>query len=197
MGSTVNEVPKGSARAKVRRFTGLGLVIALIALVIDQVVKTVVENNMELGESFDVIPGFFKIHYILNPGAAFSMGENLTILFAILQAAVAVYVTYLLIRKVQIRSWAIVLGALLGGVLGNLGDRIFRPPYFGFGHVVDMFSVNRFAIFNVADSFIVCSMICVAYLLMRGINFDGSIEDNSKSTKKNSTSDDDSAEPTA
>lgn len=180
MGNTVSEPQAGSAAAKAKRYTGLGLIIALIALLLDQGVKLWVENNMKLGESFEVIPGFFDIHYILNPGAAFSMGENFTVVFTILQATVAVVVTYLLFRRVKIRSWAIVLGCLLGGVLGNLGDRLFREPAFGFGHVVDMFSVTNFAIFNVADSFIVCSMIMVAYMLIRGINLDGTIGDKPK-----------------
>jgi len=173
----VDAVQSGNKSLSPKNFLGLGLVIALIALVLDQVVKIAVEQNMHLGESFEVIPGFLSIHYILNPGAAFSIGENFTIIFAILQAAVAVFVIYLLSRKVLVRSWAIALGALLGGVLGNLGDRIFRDPAFGFGHVVDMFSVNHFAIFNVADSFIVCSMIAVAYMLIRGRNLDGTIGD--------------------
>ncbi|WP_404285705.1 signal peptidase II [Glutamicibacter arilaitensis] len=185
--------PRSAAAAK--RFTGLGLVIALIALVLDQAVKILVERNMELGESFEVIPNFLDIHYILNPGAAFSMGEDFTIIFAILQAAVVVYVIFLLLRKVAVRTWAIILGCLLGGVAGNLTDRIFREPAFGFGHVVDMFSVQNFAIFNVADSFIVCSMIVVALMLIRGRNLDGTIGD--APAKKTNHGDDESTEPTA
>lgn len=198
MGNSVGELPLGNAGSKTRRYTILGLSIALLALIIDQGVKTLVASNMQLGDLIEVIPGFFSINYILNPGAAFSMGENLTILFALLQAAVAVYVTYLLFRKVKVLSWAIALGALLGGVLGNLGDRIFREPYFGFGHVVDMFAVNHFAIFNVADSFIVCSMIAVAYLLIRGVNFDGTIGEQSKSKDgKSQSTDQKPADPEA
>ena len=63
-----------------------------------------------------------------------------------------------------------------GGVLGNLTDRLFRPPAFGRGHVVDMISVPHFAIFNVADSFIVCSVIGVALLVMTGRRLDGTRE---------------------
>jgi len=173
----VDAVQTGGKSPSPKKFLGAGLVIALIALVIDQVVKILVERNMRLGESIEVIPGIFNIHYILNPGAAFSIGEDFTIIFALLQAAVAIFVIYLLSRRVLVRSWAVVLGCLLGGVLGNLGDRIFRQPAFGFGHVVDMFSVTHFAIFNVADSFIVCSMIVVAYMLIRGRNLDGTIGD--------------------
>ncbi|MFJ2621433.1 signal peptidase II [Glutamicibacter sp. NPDC087344] len=192
----MSESQAGSAASKAKRYTGLGLMIALIAVVLDQGVKLWVENNMELGESIEVIPGFFDIHYILNPGAAFSMGEDFTIVFAILQATVAVIVAYLLFRRVKIRSWAIVLGCLLGGVLGNLIDRIFRDPGLGFGHVVDMFSVTNFAIFNVADSFIVCSMIVVAYMLIRGINLDGTVGEKSKDQSA-SRPDDDQDKPAA
>lgn len=168
---------------RAKRFLGLSFGIALVALVLDQASKLFVESNMTLGESFAVIPGLLNIHYILNPGAAFSIGENFTIVFTLLQSAVVIYVTYLLIRKVRTLSWAITLGALLGGVAGNLVDRIFRDPGFGFGHVVDMIAVPRFAIFNIADSFIVCSMITVAILLVRNVNLDGSKAVSSKSSE--------------
>ena len=68
------------------------------------------------------------------------------------------------------------LGGLAGGVLGNLTDRLFRPPSFGQGHVVDMISVPRFAVFNVADSFIVCSILAIAFLVMTGRRLDGTRE---------------------
>ena len=74
------------------------------------------------------------------------------------------------------RLLAAALGGLAGGVLGNLTDRLFRPPAFGRGHVVDMISVPHFAIFNVADSFIVCSVIGVALLVMTGRRLDGTRE---------------------
>src|SRR5699024_8376578 len=78
----------------------------------------------------------------------------------------------------QSRLWAIVLGCLLGGVLGNLTDRLFREPGFAVGHVVDMISMPWMmpAIFNVADIFIVCGMISVALLVILGIRFDGTRE---------------------
>lgn len=165
--------PKAT-KAKGPRFLAISFAMALVALLLDQASKLYVESNMTLGESFPVIPGLLNIHYILNPGAAFSFGEDFTIVFALLQAAVVIYVIYLLLRKVHSRAWALTLGALLGGVAGNLTDRIFREPGLGFGHVVDMIAVPRFAIFNIADSFIVCSMIVVAILIISNINLDGS-----------------------
>lgn len=160
-------------RRSAGRFLALGFGLAVLALILDQGTKLYIESTMQLGDSVPVIPGILNIHYILNPGAAFSFGENFTIVFALLQAAVFCYVIYLLIRKVRTLSWALTLGALLGGVGGNLIDRIFRAPGLGFGHVVDMISVPGFAIFNVADSFIVCSMIVVAILLLRDVPMNG------------------------
>ena len=56
------------------------------------------------------------------------------------------------------RAWhAVVLGMLLAGITGNLVDRIFQPPAALHGHVIDMFQLRGFAIFNVADVFITCS----------------------------------------
>ena len=80
------------------------------------------------------------------------------------------------LRRVRDPWWAVGLGLVLGGTLGNLTDRLFRPPAFGRGHVVDMISVPHFAIFNVADSFIVCSVIGVALLVMTGRRLDGTRE---------------------
>ena len=177
MGSTSGHSSAAGVKAQGLRWAIVGFILAIIALVLDQGVKFWVDASMLLGQSIEVIPNVLYIHYIKNPGAAFSMGESMTLVFTLLQAAVSVFVIYLLLRKVKVRIWALSLGALLGGVLGNLGDRLFREPSFGFGHVVDMISVEHFAIFNVADSFICCSMVMIAYLMLRGVNLDGSIGD--------------------
>jgi signal peptidase II len=65
-------------------------------------------------------------------------------------------------------------GLVLGGAIGNLTDRLFRPPGFGVGHVVDFVQVAGFpAIFNVADSAIVISMGLFLILSLRGVGLDG------------------------
>jgi signal peptidase II len=76
-------------------------------------------------------------------------------------------------------GWAVALGLVLGGALGNLIDRIFRDPGFLRGGVVDFLSVfgpdaQYFPVFNVADSAIVCGGILGALMALRGIEFDGS-----------------------
>lgn len=158
-----------------RRAVVVALVLAVLAYALDQLSKAWVVGTMQVGESIVVVPGLLRWYYILNSGAAFSIGEGHTWVFTLIQAVVAV-VVLVLIPRVRSVPWGLALGGLLGGVLGNLTDRLFRPPSFGQGHVVDMISVPNFAIFNVADSFIVCAMIAVCLLLVTGRRLDGTRE---------------------
>ncbi len=76
-------------------------------------------------------------------------------------------------RKLGSLGWAIALGGLLGGAVGNLLDRIFREPGLLRGHVVDFIALPNFAVFNVADSAIVCSAVLMVLLALRGVEIDG------------------------
>ncbi|WP_189348744.1 signal peptidase II [Zhihengliuella salsuginis] len=149
----------------------MGLVFA-VALGLDQFTKWLVQSNMDLGESIPVIDPVLSWHYILNPGAAFSIGTSVTWVFTLFQAAVVVYIAVIAAR-VRYTPWALALGGVAGGAAGNLVDRLFREPSFGMGHVVDFIAVPNFAVFNIADSFVVCSMIGVCLLIFRGVNLDG------------------------
>lgn len=148
------------------------LSVAAVGYALDQTTKWLVQANMALGETIDVWPPFLRWHYILNPGAAFSIGTEVTWIFTIVQAAVVVYVFFLL-RKLGSWPWALALGGLLAGAAGNLTDRLFREPSFGMGHVVDFISVPNFAIFNIADSLVVCSMIAICLMIFKGLGIDG------------------------
>lgn len=157
----------------------VSLAIAVLGVGLDQITKAIVQSTMELGEKIEVVGSILSWHYILNPGAAFSMGTSVTWIFTLVMAGVIIYVLTLL-RKVRSRLWAVALGGLLAGATGNLIDRLFREPSFGMGHVVDFIGVRNFAIFNVADSFVVCSMIGICLLLFRGIGVDGRPMDDKK-----------------
>jgi signal peptidase II len=94
--------------------------------------------------------------------------------FAIIAAGVAVFIV-IFARRIRSVAWAVLFGLLLGGTLGNLTDRLTRPPGFGQGHVVDFLVLIYFpAIFNVADVAIVSSMVLFIILTIRGIGLDGS-----------------------
>lgn len=136
---------------------------------------------MTLGEQIDVLPPVLHWRYHLNPGAAFSMGTDHTWVFTLIQCAVLIAAIVYARRLGGSWLWTLGLGGLAGGVAGNLGDRFFRAPSlvdgsfmeFGQGHVVDFIAVPNFAIFNVADSFIVCSIILICTLMFFGVHIDG------------------------
>ncbi len=146
-------------------------------LAADQYVKHLTIENLPKHEAVPVLGDFLQLYYVRNSGAAFSIGSNMTWIFTIALAVVAGVIVWKTLA-VHSRLWAIVLGALLGGVLGNLTDRLLREPGFGVGHVVDMISMPWMlpAIFNVADIFIVTGMISVALLVVLGLRLDGTRE---------------------
>jgi len=165
--------PEGRAAA--------GILIAILAAVVlaaDQLAKVAAIASLPPQEPVPVIGEFLVFYLVRNPGAAFSLGESVTWIFTIALAVVAVVIGWLAATRVRSRLWAVVLGLLLGGVLGNLGDRLFRPPGFGIGHVVDFISTPWMmpAIYNVADMFIVTMMIAVALLVVTGFRLDGTRE---------------------
>lgn len=159
------------------RTAAAGTILAVLAVVVlaaDQFAKHLAIQNLPLEQRVPVIGDLLVFYLIRNPGAAFSLGEGVTWIFTIALAAVAVVIVWL-ISRIRSRLWAVVLGLLLGGVLGNLTDRLFREPGFPVGHVVDFISTPWMmpAIYNIADIFIVGGMISVALLVLLGVHMDG------------------------
>ncbi|GAA2016026.1 signal peptidase II [Microbacterium ulmi] len=157
--------------------TGIAI-LAVLVLAADQFAKLLAIRNLPLEEPVHVIGDFLILYLIRNAGAAFSLGEDVTWIFTIALALVAIVIGWLAATRVRSRLWMVVLGLLLGGVLGNLADRLFREPAFGAGHVVDFISTPWMmpAIYNVADIFIVTMMISVALLVFFGVHLDGTRE---------------------
>ena len=163
---------KQVAKASPRVLVILG-VVAVAAYALDQVSKYLVLTNLTLGESVAVIDGLLRFQLVKNPGAAFSIGDAYTWIFSILASLVTVFIIWFA-RRIKSLGWAVVFGLLLGGVLGNLTDRLFREPGFGVGHVIDFLQIPILpAIFNIADSAIVVSMGFFLILTLRGIGLDG------------------------
>ncbi|RKT31179.1 signal peptidase II [Microbacterium sp. AG1240] len=163
------------------RKAAAGAIIAILAVVVlaaDQFAKYLAIENLPPERVVPVLGDFLQLYLIRNPGAAFSLGEGVTWIFTIALAAVAVAIVWIAVTRLRSRAWAIVLGLLLGGVLGNLTDRLFREPGFAVGHVVDYISTPWMmpAIYNIADMFIVTMMIGVAIIVLVGLRFDGTRE---------------------
>ncbi|WP_326723727.1 MULTISPECIES: signal peptidase II [unclassified Streptomyces] len=165
---TPAERPKGKRRIAVL-FT-----VAALAYVLDLVSKMIVVAKLEHHDSIEIIGDWLKFEAIRNAGAAFGLGEAFTIIFTVIAAAVIVVIARLA-RKLYSLPWAIALGLLLGGALGNLTDRIFRSPGVFEGAVVDFIAPKHFAVFNLADSAIVCGGILIVLLSFRGLDPDGTV----------------------
>ncbi|GAA1525114.1 signal peptidase II [Agromyces terreus] len=167
------------------RRTKAGAATALVVLIfgalavygLDQLSKFLVVTNLTEGETVPVLGDVLQWHFVRNPGAAFSLASGMTWIFTILAAGVITFIIWFA-RRIRSVAWGLVFGLLLGGVLGNLTDRLLREPSFGLGHVVDFISTPWLipAIYNVADMAIVSSMVLFMILTIRGVGLDGSRE---------------------
>jgi len=173
---------EGRTRLRPATASILIAILAVLVLAVDQFTKHLALENLPYQEPVRVWGDFLQFYLTRNPGAAFSFGEGVTWVFTIILAAAAVFIVVLAITRVRSRRWAIVLGLLLGGILGNLTDRLIRDPGFLVGHVVDFINTPWMwlgmnpAIYNVADMFIVTMMIGVALLVFIGLRLDGARE---------------------
>jgi signal peptidase II len=145
---------------------------------LDQLTKVLVIHDLTENVPVTVIQGWQQFRLIRNPGAAFSLATGATWIFTIIATVVSLVIVRIS-RQLGSGWWAVALGLLLGGALGNLVDRLFRAPGFGRGHVVDFIEYLRFPfmdfpVFNVADSCIVVAAGLIAVLGLRGIGVDGS-----------------------
>ncbi|MFF3728906.1 signal peptidase II [Streptomyces sp. NPDC002476] len=169
-GSPAEETPRAGGKRKI----AVLFCVAAFAYLLDLVSKLLVVAKLEHHQPIEVIGDWLKFEVIRNSGAAFSVGEAYTIVFTVIAATVVVVIARLA-RKLYSLPWAIALGLLLGGAFGNLTDRLFRSPGVFEGAVVDFISVEHFAVFNLADSAIVCGGILVVLLSFRGLDPDGTV----------------------
>jgi signal peptidase II len=146
--------------------------VALAVVVLDQLSKYLVVTHLKDQPPVKILGSWLQFEYLRNSGAAYSFGTSFTFVFTAIAVAVVVVIVRTS-RKLGSLGWAIALGGLLGGAVGNLIDRLFRDPGILRGHVVDFISVPHFAIFNLADSAIVCSAVLMVILALRGIEIDG------------------------
>ncbi|MEV7191634.1 signal peptidase II [Streptomyces sp. NPDC093510] len=148
--------------------------VAVVAYALDLVSKMIVVAKLEHHEPIELVGEWLRLSAIRNAGAAFGFGEAFTVIFTCIAAAVIVVIARLA-RKLYSLPWAIALGLLLGGALGNLTDRLFRSPGVFEGAVVDFIAPKGFAVFNLADSAIVCGGILIVLLSFRGLDPDGTV----------------------
>ena len=142
--------------------------LAALIWIIDYSTKVWALNNLSQVEPTRVIGSVLQLRLVFNPGAAFSFATNFTFIFTILAVLAVGVISYYSIKIAHL-WWAAVLGLALGGILGNLTDRIFRGPSIFNGHVIDWIELPRWPVFNVADMAIVCAALLSVLLIAKEI----------------------------
>ena len=115
-----------------------------------------------------IFGSFLQLTLVHNSGAAFSLATGFTIIFSLLALAVVIAVIYFS-PQITSSGWQLSIGLLLGGVLGNLTDRIFRDPSFLSGYVIDWIQIPHWPVFNLADSAISIAALMAFVLAVRNI----------------------------
>ncbi|MGH3586228.1 MAG: signal peptidase II [Pseudonocardia sp.] len=151
--------------------------IAVVVLAADIVTKVVAVAQLEDRAPVQVLGGLVYLQLVRNPGAAFSLATGYTWLLTIVAIAVVVVIVRVA-RRLRSTGWAVALGLVLGGALGNLVDRLFRAPGPLQGHVVDIVSLlapdgRVWPVFNLADSSIVSGGVLLVLLALLGRELDG------------------------
>ncbi|MBV8995784.1 MAG: signal peptidase II [Pseudonocardiales bacterium] len=160
-----------------RRRTGLLAAAAGVTLVLDVLTKIIVVAALEGHPPVKLLDGALYLVVFRNSGAAFSLGTGLTWVLSLIAVGVVVVIIRMASR-LRSAGWAVGLGLVLGGALGNLVDRFLRAPGPLRGHVVDFLSLlapdgSVWPVFNLADSAIVCGGLLLVFLAATGRDVDG------------------------
>ena len=164
--------PRETVTPSPRRLRVVLALCALAAYAVDLTTKTLALAHLADRGPVEVLGSVLRLTLVFNPGAAFSTGTQFTVALSLL-AITAVVVVLVLARRVGTTGWAVALGLLLGGVSGNLTDRIFRDPGPLRGHVIDFLQLPRWPVFNVADICINAAAALIIWQSWRGVPLRG------------------------
>ncbi|MEV4617117.1 signal peptidase II [Asanoa sp. NPDC049573] len=172
-----DETPAPPTRA---RATAVWILVGVAAFIIllDQITKHFALEELTGRGPVRILGGAVYLSLIRNGGAAFSLASGHTWIFPLVALGVVGWITWMAF-KLRSMPWAIALGLVAGGALGNVVDRLFRAPGPFQGHVVDMISLfapygEKFAVFNIADSALTCGVVLAIILEFTGRQRDGS-----------------------
>lgn len=155
-------------RRRTSRVLGLFAAVAVTTYLLDLGTKLAAVATLQDRPPVQVVGDLLRFTLVRNPGAAFSTGTSYTLVLSVI-ALVAVLVVLYVARTLSDKLWAVGLGCLLGGVLGNLTDRLFRAPAPLRGHVVDWIQLPNWPVFNIADMCIDAAAVVIVLQALRGI----------------------------
>lgn len=165
---------RGQSDVPSRRRLSLLLTVAAIVLSLDVVTKVLAVRLLSPGQPVSIIGDTVTWTLVRNSGAAFSMATGYTWVLTLVASAVVVGIVWMG-RRLLSPWWALGLGLILGGALGNLVDRFLRSPGPLRGHVVDFLSIGWWPVFNVADSAVVGGAVLLVVLSVLGYDFDSPV----------------------
>ena len=157
---------EGRTALTVRRWRTL-FSVAWCVWVVDLATKIWAVNTLSHRSNIKLLGSFFQLTFVRNSGAAFSFAEGATIFLSLFGIGVLALIFYFS-PQITSKGWAVVLGLVMGGIIGNLVDRIFREPGLLRGHVIDWMQLPHWPIFNIADSAIVIA--AFISMVLTGLN---------------------------
>jgi signal peptidase II len=165
------EAPAEDSKVRPKRRVRLLLTVAAVVLALDVVTKVLAVRLLTPGQPVPIIGDTVTWTLVRNSGAAFSMATGYTWLLTLIATFVVIGIIWMG-RRLLSPWWAVGLGMILGGAMGNLVDRFFRSPGPLRGHVVDFLSIGWWPVFNVADPSVVGGAALLVALSLFGFDFD-------------------------
>lgn len=150
--------------------------LSILLILADQITKFLVVKKIPINDSIELIEDFFSLSHVRNTGAAFGMLSGQRWIFMVFTSIVIFFAVLALCSGRVKNNWGILsLSLIIGGGVGNMIDRIFL------GEVVDFFAFNfwgyQFAVFNVADIFVCCGTVILAFYIFFSSDFDSKKEE--------------------
>lgn len=161
--------PTATPTRPIARVLPFTLLWAFGIIMIDQATKYWAEATLVPYQAVPVIGEWIQWRLVYNPGAAFGIGGDYTWVLTLVAALAVVGISIFVARISSVR-WALAAGALLGGAISHLGDRLFREPGFARGEIVDFIDYFGFFVGNVADIALVGGAIAIVLLSLVGVS---------------------------
>jgi signal peptidase II len=156
----------------IRRRIGLLALVAVLVWGLDQTTKIIAARELAGRAPIDVIDGVLRLRLVHNSGAAFGIAGGMTVVLTLVAVAVVIAMIRIA-RTLGSAWWALALGLMLGGAVGNLTDRMLRDPAPLRGHVIDFLELPNWPVFNVADMAVVTGAALMVLLTLRGVDIKG------------------------
>lgn len=163
--------PDADAAPGSRRYVLILLLVSLVVVALDRVTKIWAVDALGDGEVIVLFDPWMQLRLVYNSGAAFGFAGGYTAVITVIAIGVVVAILRMS-RRLRNVWWAVALGGILGGALGNLIDRMTQEPAPFRGYVIDFIEWPGFPVWNLADAAIVGSVALVFVLSLRDVPYD-------------------------